>query len=312
MHRPILGSRYRSRTCAFVLKLAVGSAGITCFSGSGLAQGLGESVIRAEIGAQIVDAIDPIDVEPIPVDPFPFLADAWQALWGVPYVVGQSHIELGEQIGPGLYAIIAWGNNPPEVQGIGLYMEILRGDGFDLDDGSEIIPVIGAIISDDAEVGMIGYELTIIDQNGEHADISLLVPIDDPAASIEDWTLQVVVIDDDCCEPRICPPGQTPRPNPGYTPTANGCTGVPDLIFKRCCDRHDICYGTCDPSCAARLNCDREFLTCMNQACRDTVPWWTPRLRAACYATALTYYGGVRLLGNSYFCDAQRDACVCR
>ena len=100
--------------------------------------------------------------------------------------------------------------------------------------------------------------------------------------------------------------------DPTYTPSANGCTGVPDyplcapeITFTPACDNHDMCYGTCNSD---QDSCDNDLLSDLTSVC---YPIEDPICRAACTAAALLYYAGVQDLGWIWYEDAQVAACAC-
>lgn len=102
-----------------------------------------------------------------------------------------------------------------------------------------------------------------------------------------------------------CPRGYHLAPN-GAPSRPNGCSWVPDLWFRRCCNAHDTCYDTCGKS---KWECDWRFLRCTRLRC-SSIRWWNP-LRWRCWLWAGRYSVGVGTLGQRAFDDAQRKHCVC-
>ena len=76
---------------------------------------------------------------------------------------------------------------------------------------------------------------------------------------------------------------------------ANGCTGVPELIFHKACNWHDRAYYDM----IGRKIADKGFLKRMLQACKeldDIEP-----MRDIYIGIARAYYVGVRVLGWRYY-----------
>lgn len=94
---------------------------------------------------------------------------------------------------------------------------------------------------------------------------------------------------------------------PGYTPTANGCTGVGSgpFDFTSACYGHDICYGTCNSDKSA---CDSNFYNDMMNICSQNCGtdvnclFW-------CGLAADVYYAGVFWAGSLLYDAAQNAAC---
>merc|ERR1712137_188713 len=90
-----------------------------------------------------------------------------------------------------------------------------------------------------------------------------------------------------------CPPGTTSSPRAGHKPSSNGCgsggisiSGQFDMTT--CCDKHDVCYDTCNSS---KETCDTEFLQCLDEFCKDTTK--VPRIiRDSCSQQATLYAVG--------------------
>lgn len=73
----------------------------------------------------------------------------------------------------------------------------------------------------------------------------------------------------------------------------DGCTAVPDLTYKRCCDEHDIHYrtgNTVEGNPITRLEADNRLFQCMKETGK------TPLLGTHIIPTI--YWIGVRLFGG--------------
>lgn len=79
---------------------------------------------------------------------------------------------------------------------------------------------------------------------------------------------------------------------------SDGCTGVPDMIFYRCCVKHDWRYDTGGTE-ADRLAADIELRECMKaralvqKGAFMRAVWWLPQRWVWFYA--------VRIFGRSHF-----------
>jgi hypothetical protein len=86
-------------------------------------------------------------------------------------------------------------------------------------------------------------------------------------------------------------------PAAAHPSPADGCSFAPDsgpwFNFHNACDRHDLCYIG---HWTDKLSCDYRFLQDMRNYCYGTYQWWQWQ-RAACLATAWTYYTGVSTAG---------------
>jgi len=110
-----------------------------------------------------------------------------------------------------------------------------------------------------------------------------------------------------CGEYTYCPASDL-YPRPGYGPPVNGCTNIPDLWFEQSCNKHDVGYGTCLKS---KLSTDNEFFQDMMNDCADAFPDAGSAGRTLCETTAESYARAVVLVGDQFYNDAQRAACVC-
>ncbi len=102
---------------------------------------------------------------------------------------------------------------------------------------------------------------------------------------------------------------------PGNTNSANECpinwiydgicSCVPDLIFSSSCLIHDSCYDFCG---SEKIICDLIFLNAMISSCRSV--FGADGLEFdICKGVAIVYYSGVVIFGESFFEDAQAEAC---
>ena len=71
--------------------------------------------------------------------------------------------------------------------------------------------------------------------------------------------------------------------------TGDGCTGVPDFWWRRCCDEHDEDYKKKTMS---RARADWKFLKCLRRRAKTVFGRWI---------IAPAYYIGVRVLGRNYW-----------
>ena len=74
--------------------------------------------------------------------------------------------------------------------------------------------------------------------------------------------------------------------------------------FRDVCNAHDTCYATCRSD---RGTCDSGFLTAARNRCQQL----PGNARQRCNAAALAYYSGIRLGGQNYWVDAQKEHCDC-
>jgi len=91
----------------------------------------------------------------------------------------------------------------------------------------------------------------------------------------------------------------------------NGCGSgwnewlVPDWIFVKACETHDIGYAICG---ASKVAVDNQFLNDMCQACIGEYPT-NEFKRLNCITVDRKYYDAVVSWGNGAFNDAQKKAC---
>ncbi|XP_059172001.1 group XIIA secretory phospholipase A2-like [Physella acuta] len=114
-----------------------------------------------------------------------------------------------------------------------------------------------------------------------------------------------------------CPDGNTPKQNPEFTPTSNGCGAFGFKLEEHikiadvtsCCDAHDVCYDTCN---RPKDTCDIEFKECLEDLCTkytDVLP--NPEWPKYCVHGVDMIYAATMLLGCKPYRDAQEKACVC-
>ncbi len=65
--------------------------------------------------------------------------------------------------------------------------------------------------------------------------------------------------------------------------TTDGCSSIPDLNFKKCCEIHDYFYRNPNPK-ISRAYVDQQFRKCMQQKWPGVVMPWV-------------YWAGVRMFG---------------
>lgn len=116
-----------------------------------------------------------------------------------------------------------------------------------------------------------------------------------------------------------CPDGSTPRPKIGYKPNPNGCgtyglqldpKELPHKDMNNCCNKHDVCYGTC---LVRKEDCDSMFLSCLESVCVKKASRGAKDKDKllSCKATSKAFYTGSQFLGCKAFKDAQRQSCYC-
>ncbi|PAA76292.1 hypothetical protein BOX15_Mlig032527g2, partial [Macrostomum lignano] len=115
-----------------------------------------------------------------------------------------------------------------------------------------------------------------------------------------------------------CPNGATPKAKPNHKVVPNGCGShgfKPDVSafpgLTDCCNKHDICYGTCGRGQAV---CDRSFNACMADSCeqmRKSGAIKSDEALTECRATAAAFHLTVVSVGCQFYREAQASACVC-
>jgi hypothetical protein len=103
-----------------------------------------------------------------------------------------------------------------------------------------------------------------------------------------------------------------PTEDPAYRLRANGC-GPEGLQVQepfglhKCCNGHDVCYGTCG---VHFEYCERKFDECMQRVCK-LYESAAPEMFEQCNTQRITFAGMTTMLGNRFFLNSQRDACQC-
>jgi len=103
-----------------------------------------------------------------------------------------------------------------------------------------------------------------------------------------------------------------PTEDPAYQLRANGC-GPEGLQVQepfglhKCCNGHDVCYGTCG---VHFEYCERRFDECMQAVCKPYEAA-ASEMSEQCNTQRITFAGMTTVLGNSFFLNSQRDACQC-
>ncbi|XP_054266515.1 group XIIA secretory phospholipase A2 [Macrosteles quadrilineatus] len=116
-----------------------------------------------------------------------------------------------------------------------------------------------------------------------------------------------------------CPDGSTPKKNKYYKPTANGC-GVPGIQITdahfmavgemtRCCDQHDICYGTCNKD---KDECDLYFKKCLYKICDNSKKNIPETALTGCKTAAKVLFSGTMMFGCKFYKSSQQEACFCQ
>uniref|UniRef100_A0A1B6C5G7 Uncharacterized protein n=1 Tax=Clastoptera arizonana TaxID=38151 RepID=A0A1B6C5G7_9HEMI len=112
----------------------------------------------------------------------------------------------------------------------------------------------------------------------------------------------------------LCPNGFKPVRNKFYKPQSNGCgvngfkielDPLPSKPMTKCCNAHDICYGTCGSS---KDTCDMEFKQCLYNICDNL---GTVGNSLGCKTAAKMLYSGTNVLGCTFYKDAQKQSCYC-
>lgn len=115
-----------------------------------------------------------------------------------------------------------------------------------------------------------------------------------------------------------CEDGSKPQKNKYHKPTSNGC-GVPGMSLTReqlgsltdmtkCCDEHDICYGTCNK---VKEMCDYDFKKCLYKVCAAVQDKVADSITQGCKSTAKLLYTATVTLGCKFYKLAQEEACYC-
>ena len=78
--------------------------------------------------------------------------------------------------------------------------------------------------------------------------------------------------------------------------------------FTPACNKHDVCYGTCNKDKDA---CDKAFCENLLKACKNTWPDASDPKRRGCNTRANFYCAGVTLAADSDYWNAQAEGCHC-
>lgn len=101
-----------------------------------------------------------------------------------------------------------------------------------------------------------------------------------------------------------------PAQNPDYRPTSNGCGSYGFSHQMRvcdyhnaCCDKHDICYGTCGKT---RHQCDKDFRECVTSTTHASF-----LLKPVCRTSGEAMATTVEQAGCVAYLGGQAEACIC-
>lgn len=114
-----------------------------------------------------------------------------------------------------------------------------------------------------------------------------------------------------------CRNGANPRQNPLYVATSNGCgayglkldlSDLPNI--EKCCEAHDICYGTCNQ---LMDECDNRFSWCLKEVCEEMESdmQLNEEETEGCMMVAQLMSSTVQSLGCGAYLDSQAEACMC-
>jgi len=110
-----------------------------------------------------------------------------------------------------------------------------------------------------------------------------------------------------------CPVGYEKAVNPAHQPRTNGCGTdflrvTDEFNFTPCCDKHDICYDSCQLKDRHRDTCDKDFLQCMQSTCKTTYKG----KKSECLSTAAMYNMATTSFGCKLYKECQSKACSCQ
>lgn len=106
-----------------------------------------------------------------------------------------------------------------------------------------------------------------------------------------------------------CSPGMIAVQNKKKVPESNACSKPPGFEirgeedFTYCCDRHDVCYETCNMN---KDYCESEFEKCMKNLCRTNF-----KKNPECQQAAQMYTMGTSMFGGGAFAESQDQFCTC-
>lgn len=113
-----------------------------------------------------------------------------------------------------------------------------------------------------------------------------------------------------------CPLGLKLKKKRHYEPIPHGCGayGIQVVLSlpllkdtEKCCDKHDICYGTCMSN---KSTCDAEFENCLYVKCEKQAKKLGEDVRK-CKGVSKLFHMGVQSLGCNAFKTAQAESCKC-
>ncbi|KAL1123467.1 hypothetical protein AAG570_002547 [Ranatra chinensis] len=122
-----------------------------------------------------------------------------------------------------------------------------------------------------------------------------------------------VTVEEECSW--SCPDGVKAKQNKYYKATGNGCgpeglqvdtNHMPSVEMTKCCNEHDICYGTCNK---LKDVCDFEFRRCLYKICESMKK--EDVMLTGCKAAAKLLHSTAANLGCKFYRDAQQEACFC-
>ncbi|XP_075230549.1 phospholipase A2 group XII [Lycorma delicatula] len=121
--------------------------------------------------------------------------------------------------------------------------------------------------------------------------------------------------DEDCVYK--CPDGSSPVRNKYYKPTGNGCGPegakvdpqyIPFEGITKCCNEHDICYGTCNKD---KEKCDLDFKRCLYSICDNLKSKTSDFIKTGCKLAAKGFFSATQTIGCPSYKSAQETACYC-
>ncbi|XP_070209822.1 group XIIA secretory phospholipase A2-like, partial [Littorina saxatilis] len=109
--------------------------------------------------------------------------------------------------------------------------------------------------------------------------------------------------------------GADPVAKRNHVPESNGCGSFGVQLdtsrlpgIAKCCDRHDVCYHTCNKG---KEHCDDLFKACLINMCKAFSEFVSEGVYDGCKSAADVMYVGTLAVGCAPYVDSQRDACVC-
>lgn len=115
-----------------------------------------------------------------------------------------------------------------------------------------------------------------------------------------------------------CPDGSPPKRNKYYKAATNGCgpegakvdnAYLPFDGMTKCCNEHDICYGTCNKD---KDECDLSFKRCLYRICDNNKQLKEVEfIRTGCKLAAKGFSSATLIGGCPSYLNAQKEACFC-